>query len=489
MKVEKTRREGDLTFTITIERKDLEAAKRKAAKKLARELRIPGFRPGKAPYQVVVRYLGGEDALLHEVVEQNFISWITKALEPYGEEIFDVELAEEPDIQGLEAGSEEITITFTVPGMPQATLGDVSSIEVEEVPPELSEEEVEQSVEEALMALREEHATWIPASGPAEYGDLITIDLEGRLLTGETVVTEEDFEIRIPVEDEDEEEEPSPILVAGQETQAVPPERFWSQIVGMSVGQTREFSIAYPEDWSGKKLAGRTVFYRVTLKDLKKAVLPAVDDELAQMVGDFETIEELRSRVREQIETLAEQEAQEKVREKLFEKLVEISEVDYSPKIVQHHVERLMETFEDRLRAQGTTLEEYLDEEGLSPEEYEAELREAVETALQYQAVLDAYVESRGITASPSESLALFLLEMGVTPESLPKEMLSTFASRYHNRVLRRKALKKLMEEVTGEEQPPLPEETIAASVAEKSTEQEEQEPVPATSAEEEAEG
>ncbi|MDQ7029647.1 MAG: trigger factor [Ardenticatenia bacterium] len=243
MNVERTHQDGELIFTITVGRDELQAAKRKAAKKLARELRVPGFRPGKAPYQVIVRYLGGEQALLHEVVEENFVPWITKALEPYSEDIFSMDLIDEPQIEGLDGQSDEITITIKVPAEPRVTLGDVSTIEVDTSAEEREREkqsEVEKHIDRVLSLLREQHATWIPTSGPAEYGDLVTVDIQGRLLTGDVVIDEENVEVRLERDEEEEDEEEaqpsSPILVAGQETPASPPERFWSHVVGMSAG-------------------------------------------------------------------------------------------------------------------------------------------------------------------------------------------------------------------------------------------------------------
>ncbi len=461
MKVHKEKSQGELIITITIEADDLKKAKQRVAKKLSRELRIPGFRPGKVPYQVLLRYLGGEKALLEAVFEEYLFQWLEKALEPHLDEIADLELMERPEIQGLEEGAEELTITVRAPAVPTAELGPLPSPEeIEQEPVEIPEE----AVEEALTQLQEEHATWIPTSGPAEYGDLITIDLEGRLLTGELVADLKDHEIRLPSESEEEEEEPEAekILVPGQETQAAPPERFWSFIRGMSVGQTREFSIAYPEDWPHELTAGRTVLYRVTLKDLKKPILPALDDELAQMVGDFETLEELREQVRKDIQATAEEQAKDILKLRVLDKLVEASQIEISPRLIEHRVEEIIEEIENRLKAQGLSLDEYLQHEGKTRDEYVAELREKTERDIKRATVLSAYGKERNITVSPDEAAALMAIAGILPPPTVPIEVAEAMFTEYTQRVFVRKALNKLLAEVMGEPEEPLPEVQLA---------------------------
>ncbi len=465
MKVQKERSQGELTFTITVEADDLKKAKQRVTRQLSRELRIPGFRPGKVPYQVLLRYLGGERALLEAVLEEYLPKWLQEALEPHLDEIADLELMDRPEIQGLEEEAEELTIVIKAPAVPTAELGPLPGPEdVEGEPVEVSEE----AVEEILAGLREEHATWIPASGPVEYGDLITIDLEGRLLTGETVVDLKDHEVRLPPEEPEEEGEEEEeagaekILLPGEAIKAAPPERFWSFFRGMSVGQTREFSIAYPEDWPHELAAGRTVLYRVTLKDLKKPVLPALDDELAQMVGDFETLEELRQKVREDIRTTAEERAKEHMKLALLDKLVEASHVEVSPRLVERRVEEILEEIENGLKTQGLSLDEYLEREGKTRDEYVAELREEVERDIKRVTVLSAYGTERKITVSPDEVMALLAMEGILPPPTAPADVVQAAISEYAQRVFARKALNRLLAEATGQPEEPLPETKLA---------------------------
>lgn len=477
MKVQKEKSQGELTFTIVIEADDIQKAKKDVARKLSRELRIPGFRPGKAPYQVVVRYLGGEQALLEAVLDEHLVGWLEEALKPYMDEIADLDLLDRPEIKGLEEGAEELTIILRVPAKPAVVelgpLPDLSDVDVETI----SEEEIEESIREILEELREEQATWIPTSGPVEYGDLITVNLEGRLLTGETVLELKEHEVRLPPQEAGEEKSPK-VLVAGQESQALSPDRFWEPFRGMRVGETREFSVAYPEDWPHQPFAGRTVMYRVTLLDLKKPVLPAIDDELAQLVGDFETLEELRQKIREDVVTEAETAKKERLKLALLNKLVEASHIELSPRIVDRRVEEELEEIEDLLSAQGLSLDIYLEQQGKTREAYVAELRQELETDIKRALVVHEYGKKHGISITLEEGIA-YLTIQGIQPSPEP-ELNEALLLNAVETVYLRKTLNKLLADVTGEPEEVLPETKIAEEIRrlkEKSgTPQEEQE-------------
>lgn len=475
MKVQKEKSQGELTFTIVIEADEIQKARKDVARKLSRELRIPGFRPGKAPYQVVVRYLGGEQALLETVVEEYLPTWLEEALKPHFDEIDDLDLMDRPEIKGLEEGAQEITITLRVPAKPTVELGplpSLSDVDVEAIP----EEEVEKSVREILEELREEQATWIPTSGPAEYGDLATVNLEGRLLTGETVLDLKEYEVRIPSEEPDE-EAPSQVLVAGQESQPLSPDRFWEPFRGMRVGETREFSVAYPEDWPHEPFAGRTVLYRVTLLDLKKPVLPALDDELAQLVSDFETLDELRQKIREDVVAQAEEQRKERLKLALLDKLVEASRFEISPRLIDHKVQEELERIENLLRAQGLSLDAYLAKEGKTREEYVAELRQEIETDIKRAAVISAYGKEHNVSVRVQEGIA-YLLTRNIPPTT-DRELNEAMLLNAVETVFLRKTLNKLLADVTGEPEEVLPETKMAEEIVQAAQKAEEEESTP----------
>ncbi|MDQ7029646.1 MAG: hypothetical protein Q9O62_07650 [Ardenticatenia bacterium] len=210
------------------------------------------------------------------------------------------------------------------------------------------------------------------------------------------------------------------------------------------------------------------MLYQVTLKDVKKPVLPALDDELAQMVGDFETFEELYNTVRTGIEVSAERHITERLHAEVLSKLVEISTVEYSPRIIEKRAQQVIERSRAQLQAQGITLEEYLARRDISYDEYYREVKERVEAEFKNTVVLQHYIRSRNITVSPWESLALLILETNMTPDDFADQTELEEAQLYYTTLaVLRKALKHLAEEVTGEPQPPLPEEEIAAQMQE----------------------
>lgn len=460
-------------LTVTVDDERVQAQMKKSARKLAKELRVPGFRPGKAPYHILVNYVG-ERAILEEAVEDLLPEVLEEAVTETETQIWRVDDIE-PAIDSLEP----LVLRFLIPTPPEVELGDVTAIEVPEESPSVEEEAVANVLEE----LRESRATWVPTVGPAEYGDMITLDLRGELVDGTTVVDLKGFEgvLTEQPKPDGEEETSSEILIPGQEPgKATKTPDLAAQLHGMMVNQVKEFNLAYPEDYPDQKMAGRTVLYRATLLDLKKKVLPELDDELAQSLGEFDDLEALRERIRSNLLAEAEYEAHNRYALAVLDELAEKSEIRYPPAMLKHQVEEFKADLEMRVARLGYTLETYLEEIGKTRDELEDEYTERAERFLRRSLTLTEYISNRGIDVTQEEidrEIELTVAPYGDRASVLRERITSDERALADlvNGLITRKAINKLIAEVSGKPEAPLfpvDEEEEAETVAGEETDE-----------------
>lgn len=443
---------SQVKLTIIVDDERVELAKKQAARSLSREVNIPGFRKGKAPYAMIARYVG-EQTLLQEAVEAIAPDIITEAIEEADIDVWSYEDIE-PNIESLDP----LTFEVLVPTAPRVELGNVDEIDVEHEEVDIDEEQVEETVE----ALREQQATWMPATGPAEYGDRVTLDLEGVRLDGEVVVQMEGEEIQLQrmFEDEEDDDAASEIVLPGQQDD-VSEHRpdIMAKFKGMKVNETREFSLQYPDDWGNERMAGRTIMYTATLLDLKKQVLPELDTEFAQDVGDFEDMDDLRDQLRENIRAEAEEEQEEQFIMNILDQLVELSDISYPPAMLNRMVESRIEQTKQQFRMYGLTFDQFLQMNEQTEEEFEEDIRESVRTDIARGLVISEYGRIHDIRINDDElqreiGLARARLSRQGQDESVVED--EEVQEQIAERLLSRKILNKLRADVTGDPEEPL---------------------------------
>jgi len=359
-------------LTVEVEPTQVQKPLRETARELARQYRIPGFRPGKAPLSVVVRRFG-QETLLKEVVESEGQNWYEKALE-------EAELSPAGQAQLEVTSYEPLIMTFTLPVAPTVELGSYREIRVDWEPSPVSDEDVERE----LARQQQENATLEPKEGPAEMEDVATLDIQGRIGDEMAVVLEERAvtlhpNINYPV--------------AG----------FAQQIVGMSPGQDREFTLVYPEDHANAAWAGQEAHFNVHMRGLKTRVTPALDDELARTVGDFASLDEWRASVRQELETQALEEAEQDYADRAVEAAVAQAHIEYPSVVVERELDSMMADLDRSLKQQGLGLENYLIVAGQSQEDYRQSLRETAERRVKRRLVLTELVEAEGLQVSAGE--------------------------------------------------------------------------------------
>jgi trigger factor len=288
----------------------------------SKKARIPGFRPGKAPARVIKqRY---KDQILHDVAQDLIPRAVDDALRERG-----VEPVGTPDVRdvNIEEGR-PLTFTASFDTLPPFDPGDLSTLSLQRPRVAIDEE----AVNGALQRLRDRAARFEPVEGRGiEPGDTAVLDLE-RQDAGGKRQSHQDVSIELGAK-------------------ANPP-GFDDQLLGLTIGATHSFTIHYPGDYPIGELANTDVSYTVTVKGLKRRVLPELDDEFAKDLGEFETLDALRRRVREDLEQEARHAAERAVRAELMKQLSTRLPFDVPAALVEREVDRRIEDFAQRLTAQ-----------------------------------------------------------------------------------------------------------------------------------------
>lgn len=321
--VNETRR--DLTIEVPTE--IVNEAIGHAAAKLGKQARIPGFRPGKVPSNVIRQRF--KPQIMQDVAEHLISKAVGDALTEKG-----VEPVDTPDIKDLvlEEGK-PLTFKASFDVVPAFDPGDLSSIEATEPSRAVEDDAVNRSLEQ----LRERHARYEPVeSGAVEAGHTVVVGLERQGTDKEGKPGEVDKHEQVNIE-----------LGAPSN-----PPGFDAEVIGMTPGSSKSFTITYPEDYTIPELAGGTVNYTVNLKEIKKRVVPALDDELAKDLGDFASLEDLRKRIREDLEHEAMHAAERQVRQDVMKQLATRVPFAVPPSLVDREIDRRLEEFARRLMDQ-----------------------------------------------------------------------------------------------------------------------------------------
>ena len=302
----------------------------------SRRARVPGFRPGKAPARVIKqRY---KEQILHDVAHDLVPRAIDDALRERGVEPIDT-----PDVRDVVINEgQPMTFTASFDIVPPFEPGDYSTVLLRRRSARVEDEAVVQ----ALERLRQRAARYEPVEGRAvSWGDSVVVDLERHNAGGRGPM--QDKETRPP--DSPEKHENVRIELGAK---ANPP-GLDEQLLGLDVAATKSFSLHYPEDHAIKELANLDIGYTVTVKAIQNRVVPELDDELAKDLGDFDTLDALRARVRADLEHEAGHEADRQVRADLMKQLAAWVPFDVPESLIEREVDRRIEEFAGRLMAQN----------------------------------------------------------------------------------------------------------------------------------------
>ena len=411
-----------MAVTVEVAEERVQKAMRNTARKLAKDAYIPGFRKGKAPYQVILRRVG-EETLRAETIEDMVQGIFEEALEQSA-----IEMYAQPSLDAVE--QDPLVFKFTVPLAPVVTLGDYRELRREVAEPEVTDEAVAQ----ALKKIQERHQIVEPVERPVEQGDLVSLSGKGVLLP---VVKEEEGEETETTETESPEEE---ILFDEEQTELLmdsdvifPGTPFVENLVGMSAGDQKSFNFTFPEDFDDESLAGREAAFDVTVLDVKSRTLPELDDDLAKQEGSYETADELRASLREDLQKQAESEAKNQLIESMIDDLLGDAEVLYPPAAVELEIDTMVDSLKGQITRSGWEWADYLRMQGLDEHSIRHEFEDTAVERMQRQLVLRQFIMDEKLTVSAEdldERIEARLEDFGDNPE-LRDSMRQYFQSGY----------------------------------------------------------
>ena len=363
---------------VEVEPSAVDRALSAAAADLGRDLKIPGFRKGKVPPQVVLQRVGRE-AVLDEAVRKALPDWYEEAIGEAG-----IATVGEPslDLQELPEKGSPLAFTIEVGVRPEAKLGDYKGLEVGRREPDIPADAIDEEIER----LRESAASLENVDRPAQSGDFVVLDFVGK-------VGGEPFEGG---------EARGYLLELGSGRLV---EGFEQQLEGAAAGDEREVTVTFPEEYRAENLAGNEATFDVTVKEVKEKQLPGLDDDFALETGGFDTIDELRGDIEQKLRESQERMIDTEFREAVVDAAAAEAEIDIPHDLVHAKSHEMWHQTERRLRAQGLDPARYLQMTGKEAHDLIDEAEPEAERALRREAVLAAVVEAEGIEVTDDELL------------------------------------------------------------------------------------
>ncbi|HSR46357.1 MAG TPA: trigger factor [Anaerolineales bacterium] len=366
--------ERQVQLTVEVPDEAIEAAMHRAARHLSRHAKIAGFRPGKAPYEVILqRY--GEEAIFEE------------ALDTLGQEIYRQAL-EDSALDPVAPGSlddvvsrKPLVLRYTVPLTPEIDLGAYRDVRIPFETPHVTDD----AVEELLESLRQQQALIEPADRPAGMSDVVVLDTKGSLHP-----TEPDGERGILMD-----EKGVSLLLA--ETTDFPFPGVSSHLVDRSAGESVDAEFTFPEDYPNEKLRGRSADFHFEIQAVKSRQVPDWSDDLVRNLGDFEDLTDLRAKVRKSLEERSLAQADDEYAEKVIQQVVDGSRLEYPPVLLRQEIDDTLTDLDRRLKEQRLTLADYLRIEKKSEDDIRAELEPQARRRLGRALVLGRVVEAEGL--------------------------------------------------------------------------------------------
>ncbi len=343
-----------------------------AYKRFAGKARVPGFRPGKAPRQVLERMMGGRPGLIREALDTLVPDVYNVAIAEQ-----DVDAIDQPELEIVEM--DPVRFKATVSIRPTVELGDYRSIRVEADPVEVTEE----ALAEQVLLLRRRHAVQAPVERPAQYDDILTGTVVGTV-EGDPFVDDQDAEFPL--------REGQVLLVPGM-TEA---------FLGMARGEEKAVDITIPDDFRVERLQGKVANFTISLSEVKEEQLPEADDDLAQQVNadEFPTWQALIDRIKGDLEKSLKGQADARVQQQAIDKLVEGATLEYPQVLVERETTHLAN---EAMGRDAADYRAYLSSIGRSEAEFRETFREAADTRVRRSLVLADFAEKEAIDVTADE--------------------------------------------------------------------------------------
>ena len=376
IKIEKTENKNELKLEFKIEAKKFDEAIMKVYTKSAKYFNIPGFRKGKAPFNIVERMYG--DEIFYEDAFNELVPPI------YDKEIEEnkLEVVSRPDIhiENMKKG-EDLVFTAIVQTKPEVVLGQYKGVELKKVEYKVTDEDVNHELEH----MQEHNARIITVEDrPVKEKDIAVIDFEG-FVDGKAFEggKAENHELQIG----------SNTFIPG----------FEEQIIGMKAGEEKDINVTFPEEYFSKDLAGKEATFKVKLHEIKEKKLPTLDDEFAKDVSEFDTLNDLKTSIKEKKQAQNDDRAKHETESLAIEAVSNNTPIDIPSGMIETEIDAMIRDLEQQLSYQGINLDQYLHMINKTRKEIEDNYKEQAEKNVKSRLVLEAIIKEEKLEASDDE--------------------------------------------------------------------------------------
>lgn len=363
-------------LTVEVPAENVEKAIQGAYNKMKKSINIPGFRKGKAPRQLIER-MYGKEVFYNDAIDAMLPSAYSDAVEECGEEIVS---HPQIDVVQIESGK-PFVFTATVAVKPAVELGEYKGIQVEKAPIEVKDEEIEAQITKE----REANSRTVTVDDRAvAQGDIVTLDFEGFV---DGVAFEggkgENYDLTIG----------SNTFIPG----------FEDQLVGAEIGKELDVNVTFPEEYGAKELAGKAAVFKCKVNGIKVKELPAVDDEFAQEVSEFDTLDEYKADIKAKLLKEKEDEAARAKEDAVIGKIIEGAKMEIPDAMVEYQTRQMLDEFAQRIQSQGISLDQYFQFTGLTEEKYMEEMKPRALQNIQSRLVLEAVAQVENLVAEEAD--------------------------------------------------------------------------------------
>ena len=376
-------------LTIEVSAEDFDKAVNKVYLKQRSRISVPGFRKGKAPRKLIEQ-MYGIGVFLEDAINDMINSTYPEAAQ--GSEIAN-EISSNPDIELVQAeAGKPLIYTATVAVKPPVSLGKYKGVEVEKIDVSVSDEEVEAE----LSAEQEKNASYNEITDrPVADGDKVNLNFEGFV---DGVAFEggkgEDYPLTIG----------SGSFIPG----------FEEQLIGAEIGKEIEVNVTFPENYQSAELAGKPAVFKCTVLKITEKVLPELNDEFADDVSEFSTLEEYKADIRKNLEVKKEEKARTEKENKVIDAIIADSEIEIPEPMLKAQQEQIVDEFAQRLQSQGLNIDQYFSYIGGSREKMMEEVKDQADKRIRTRLVLEEIVKAENIVATEED----FEVELGKLAEA-----------------------------------------------------------------------
>jgi trigger factor len=357
---------------VEVEPERFEKVRQKAAQRLSQEVKIPGFRPGKAPYELIERKVG------RDLINAQALDTISKDI--YHEALREANVTPFGPADLDVPQWDPLIVEFIVPTKPVVDLGDYQQVRVPLEEPHIDESQVDA----VLERIRVDHAHVVPVDRPLIWGDVANLSIRGTA-EGRQALSAEGQMYTL-----NKDRDP---LVPG----------FGEHLLGLNKGQEKQFTLTYPKTYPDPQFADKEVAFTVTVHDVKERQLPPLDDDLARTASDFHSLDALKTDIRRRLLADEQRQAEQRYELAALDAVVAQAKIEFPALMLEEVIDEIMKEREETLRRTGFTLKRYLEMNNKTETEFREEARPQAEQRLKRGLVLGKLAEAERITVDPDE--------------------------------------------------------------------------------------